>query len=232
MESVSPYDLTNHNNAQVENVKALGATGLERSLYKFKPYLRKTEERLAPSGGFLTSATLKVGLLSSLVGIGLIGTIFLSLILGNNLAEKKFVLNKIEEDIAKLNALDEFTLQERATMVSKEEEQIRSLKNMLASLFRISPFFDRIATGDMFPGSLWLSELDINRQTEKYRAVVGGYIFRDNDYEERLGVDEFISNLREDKIVGSIFSKVELNSSNRHTMGDFQVTRFSIILNE
>ena len=41
IESVSSYDLTNRNNAQVENVKALGAVGLERSLYKFKPYLRK-----------------------------------------------------------------------------------------------------------------------------------------------------------------------------------------------
>jgi len=45
IESVSSYDLTNRNNAQVENVKALGVVGLERSPYKFRPFLRKTAER-------------------------------------------------------------------------------------------------------------------------------------------------------------------------------------------
>ncbi len=230
IESVSSYDLTNRNNAQVENVKALGVAGLEHSLYKFRPYLRKTEEHLLPSERPLTRIALRTGLLSSLVGIGLIGIILLSLILENDLTDKKFALKKTEENIAVPAALGEFTWQERAVMVNKEEEKIRSLKNLFASLSRFSSFFKRMATEDMLPRRLWLYELSISGQSGKYRAVLTGYVFRDNDYEERLGVDQFISNLRGDKTVGSIFSKVELDSSDRYEVGGFEVTGFSVTL--
>jgi len=232
VESVSPYDLTNRNNAQVENVKALGVVGRERFPYKLKPYLRKTEEHLLLSEKPLTGVVLSVRLLSSLVGIGLIATIFLSLMWEGGVRKKKSILEKKEKSIIVPAALDTLTWQEKAAELYKEEGKINSLKELLASFVRFSSFFERIATEDMLPRRLWLYEVNIAGQRGKYRAVLTGYIFRDNDYEERLGVDEFISNLRRDKTVGSIFSKVELDSSGRYEIEGFEVTSFSVILEE
>jgi len=230
IESVSSYDLTNRNNAQVENVKALGVVGLERSPYKFRPFLRKTAERSLPSEKPLTSVALRTGLLGSLIGIGLVGAIFLSLILGNEVTEKKFILKKQEESLIVPAALDAFAWQERTAMVDKKEEKIRSLKNIITSLPRFSSFLERLATEDILPRRLWLTNLDITGYQEGRRGVLIGYIFRNNDYEERLGVDEFISNLRKDKTIGSIFNKIGLESSSRYKVEGFEVTSFSIIL--
>jgi len=232
IEPVSSYDLTNRNNAQVESVKALGAVGREHLPYKFKPYLRKTEERLIPSEKAPTSVALRVGSLSSLVGIGLIGIIFLSLMWGSEVGEKKSILEKKEESIIVPAALDTLTWQEKAAVLHKEEEKINSLKELLTSFVHFSSFFEKIATEDILPHRLWLSELGIAGKMGKYRAVLTGYIFRDNDYEERLGVDEFISNLKKDKTVGSIFSKIELDSSSRYEVEGFEVTSFFVILEE
>jgi hypothetical protein len=82
----------------------------------------------------------------------------------------------------------------------------------------------------MLPRRLWLSGLEIYGEKGRYSGNLKGYIFRDNDYEERLGVDEFISNLRKDKAVRSIFNKIELESSDRKEVEGFKVTHFSIIL--
>ena len=232
IEAVSSYDLTNRNNAQVENVKAVGVVGLGRSSYKFKPYLRKTEERSLPSERPLTTVSLRIGLLSSLIVMGLVGTIFLSLISENELTEKKFDLKNKEESITIPAALSALSWQERAMTVNKESEKIRSLKTLLASFSRFSSFFEKIATEEILPRRLWLIGLDINRYQGGYRGVLNGYIFSGNDYEERLGVDEFISNLRKDKIVRSTFSKIDLDSSSRYEVDGFEVTSFSVILEE
>ena len=232
IESVSSRDLIKRDNAKVENVKAFGVVGLEHSPYKFKPYLRKTEERSLPSAKPITGVALRLGLLSSLIAIGLVGTIFLSLILGNEVTEKKFALKKKEKSIIVPAALGALTWQERAAMVEKENERIKSIKNISTSLSRFSPFVERIATEDILPRRLWLGDLDITGAQGKYKAILTGYIFRDNDYEERLGVDEFISNLRKDKTVGSIFTKVELDTSSRQKVENFEVTSFSVILEQ
>jgi len=232
IEAVSSYDLTNRNNARVENAKALGAVCRERFSYKFKPCLKKTEERSILSRKPLTGVALKTGLLSVLGGIGLVGTIFLSLILGNEVTEQRFILKKKGESITVPSAMDALSWEERAAMVNVEEEKFISLKKTLTSFTHFSSFFERMVTEDILPRRLWLSGIDITGQSGKYKAVLTGYIFRNNDYEERLGVDEFISNLRNDKAIKSIFSKVELKSSDREKIESFEVTHFSIILEE
>jgi len=229
---VSPYDLTNRNNARVESVKALGVVCPERSSYKFRPNLRMTDERPLSSVASLTGVSLRVGLLSTWVGVGLIGSIFLSLILGNEILEKRSILKKKEESISALTPLGAFSWPERAIMVNAEEEKINYLKEVLSSFTRLSSFFKRLATEEILPHSLWLIDLNIQGQEEKYSGTLSGHVFRDNDYEERLRVDEFIANLGKDEIIESIFSKIELESSDRIEIEGFKVTRFVIILDE
>ncbi|MCK4912657.1 MAG: pilus assembly protein PilM, partial [Candidatus Omnitrophica bacterium] len=228
IEPVSFFDLTKRNDAKVESVKALGVTGLQESSYKFKPCLRKTEERFISLGGASSKVALNVGLLSLLVGVGIVGITFLSLVLGFGVGEKRNILRKKESNLIIPEALSQLTWLEREDVVRSEEESVSSLKNVVSSFIRFSSFFEEIATNAMLPNRLWLIDLSIVNYQQETRGTLDGYIFRDDDYEERLGVDEFISNLKQSGTVELIFSKVRLKSSNRDKIDNFEVTRFSI----
>jgi len=232
VEPVSSYDLVNRKNAQVENAKALGVAGREHLPYKFKPYLRKTEERLAPLKGPRSNVALRIKTLSLLTGIGLTVTIFLSLILGNEIVDKISALKRREERLIMPAALGMLSWPERAEKLRVEEEKFNAIKKVVTTFPHFSPLFERIATEDILPRRLWLSGLNIAGQKGKFKAVITGYIFRNDDYKERLGVDEFISNLKNDKAIKSIFSRVELQFSERERIESFEVTHFSIILEE
>ncbi len=232
VEPVSSYDLTNRNNAQVENVKAFGVAGREHLPHKFKPYLIKTEERLAPLRGPRASVALRIKTLSLLTGIGLTATVFLSLILGNEIVGKTSALKRKEERLIVPAVLDVLSWSERAEKLSVEEEKLNTIKKVLTTFPHFSPLFERIATEDILPRRLWLSGLNIAGKKGKFKAVITGYIFRNDDYKERLGVDEFISNLKNDKAIKTIFSRVELQSSDRKRIESFEVTQFSITLEE
>lgn len=232
VEAVSSYDLTNRNNAKVENVKAFGTAGLEYLPYKFKPYLRKTEERSVSSEKVQVNIALSPGLLGVLIGIGLVATLFFSFMWRSDLIERRSILKARKKSIAVPADLDGLTWEAKAEVLHKEEKRIKFLKELLSSFVRFSPFFEKLASEDIFPSRLWLSDLDITGEPGEFKAVLTGYIFRNDDYEERLGVDEFISNLRGDKTISSIFNKIELDFSSRYELGEFEVTSFSVVLEQ
>jgi len=128
--------------------------------------------------------------------------------------------------------LDNLTWSEKADMVYNEEERINSLKKVASSFIRVAPFFEEIATDMMLPRKLWLIEMTTSEYLGILKGTLGGYIFRDDDYEERLGVDELISNLKRSIIVRSIFNKVSLEFSNRELIDSFEATKFSIALEQ
>lgn len=228
IEPVSFFDLTKRNDGKVESIKALGATGLKESSYKFRPCLRKTEERFISLGRGSSKVALNVGLLSLLVGVGIVGITFLSLALGFGVEEKKDILRTKESNLVIPEALSQLTWFEREDAVRSEEERVSSLKKVVSSFIRFSSFFEEIATNTLLPSRLWLIDLNVVNSREGTKGTLDGYIFRDDDYEERLGVDEFIFNLKQSVIVELIFSKVRLKSSTRHIIDNFEVTRFSI----
>jgi len=232
IESISFNDLTNRSDNKVESIKALGIVGLQESSYKFKPNLRKTEERLVSSGGFYPAVSLKVGLLGSLVAVGIVGIMFLSVILGTELAAKKTILKNKESSVIVPEALKVFTWSERLDIVHNEEERLNTLKNVASSFIRFSPFFEELAMSTILPSKLWLGNLDIFNYQGVIKGTLSGYVFRDDDYEERLAVDELISNLKENRTMGLFFNKVSLEFSNRELLDGFEATKFSIALEQ
>ncbi len=230
IETISSCDLIARDNARIENVKALGVVGAESFSYKFKPELRSTEERISPSQGVPSESRLKVGLLGTLAGIGLVVSVFFSVMLGYKIPEKRAILKQREKAIVIPAALEGLSSQERMERVNLEEERINSLRKVVASFNRLSPFFKELASDKILPRRLWLNKLGVYQKNYKYTAVLSGYIFCNDDYQERLGVDEFISNLKKNKVVRPVFSRIELESSSRKKIEDFEVTYFAITL--
>jgi len=232
IESIPFNDLTNRSDNKVESIKALGVVGLQESSYKFKPNLRKTEERLIPSGGSRSVVALRGGLLGSLIAVGIVGIMFLSIILGNEVAAKKTILKNKKKSVIVPEALKAFTWSERSNIVYNEEERLSTLRNVASSFICFSPFFEELSMGAILPSRLWLVNLGISNYQGLIKGTLSGYVFRDDDYEERLAVNELISNLKENRIIGLIFNKVSLEFSNRELIDSFEATKFSIALEQ
>ena len=230
--TIPSSDLVAGDNVRIENVKALGVLGVSHSSYKFKPKLRKNQEHVPSSKKPLKNVALNGGLLGMLVGIGLIISVFLSFMLRGEILEKKNVLKKKEENVFVPAALTNLSWPEMVEIVNLEEKKSNSLKRVLTSFIRLSSFFKELAAQEMIPHGLWIGGLNIYQKKDRYIVALPGYIFRNDDYEEGLGVDEFISNLKKSKVVKSIFSRVELDFSSKEKVRGFEVTHFSITLKE
>ena len=75
---------------------------------------------------------------------------------------------------------------------------------------------------------VWLEKLSIRKQNDKYVADLTGYVFLDDGHEENLTLNEFVSNLKQDPAIKSIFADVELGVSDRKEIRGFGVTAFSV----
>jgi hypothetical protein len=58
-----------------------------------------------------------------------------------------------------------------------------------------------------------------------------GYIFRDDSYAEQIGLNELVYSLKKDTYFKGLFSDIEVNSSKRQSIKEFEVTYFSLKLN-
>ncbi len=229
--AVSAYDLTANNNASVESTKALGAAN--RDFYPgFKPVLRKTEigvEEVAAAAPVAVPA-LNIGMLATLLGIGIValGTFFV--ISENDITEKKNNLKKMEDAIIVPPALKDYSWSQRAEMTKAKEVKVKALKEVVASIKKLSAFFNYLGRYQTLPEGIWLESMNISVRQDEYFGNLTGYVFRDDDYAERLGLDEFISILKADEVVRASFPNIELESSQRRKIREFEVTSFSIKL--
>lgn len=232
IETVSSYDLTSRNNAEVECVKALGVARTGASQYKFKPNLRKSEERLKSKKVLAEGAPLRTGLLA-LVIAGCIGiTVFINIILGNQLSEKRSNIKSEERRILVPDILKPLPWKERVEKVEEAEERLSKLKKVSRELTQFSPFFELLSERNILPSGLWLSEFNTYERMDAYEAKISGYVFRNDDYEEYAALDELIFNLRKSDAVSGIFKIIELESSTREKIGAFGVTKFTLRLHQ
>lgn len=236
VEVVSSYELTNRNNAAVENIKALGVAS--RGLYKttFEPTFQKTSVVV---GEALPQAAripaLKTWLHGTLLGLGLVGSLFLSLIMGNEVTKQQAILHKTEESINIPAPLKDLSWQERKVKTSELEKQVKELSDISKGYKSFYAFFDRISRRGILPEGLWLDKLNFSKvrasgkdKSENYQCEINGLIFRDDDYMEKQGIDELLVNLKNDNVIKSYFPNINLEASNRTTVEGYNLTRFTV----
>jgi Tfp pilus assembly PilM family ATPase len=224
IEMFSPQDFSDKENTAVDSLKALGVVSREYYPFAFNPVLMTTKEHT--EGGFLKKVPLKLSLIGLFVSLGLIVSVSLSIFMGNKLSTEK---KKLEQEESKV-----ILPREKISSWESLKKDIKDKKGKAASLQklsrfkRISPFLDKLP--HLFPRGLWLDNLDLVPVGSRYKVIMRGNIFLGDSYQERLEIDKFVLNLKNDKTVKSIFSKIEMTSSEQRRKGEFTVTFFAMRL--
>jgi hypothetical protein len=229
VESVSPYELANIPQAELETIKALGVVTSD-SPYKFRPVLKKTEEYSEAKvleGG---ETPLKGWLIAGLIGAGLLISMVIAIVFGNEASVLQYKLEKEEAALQRPKELKGIPWSDAEAVLSKKQEQTVKLKNLLKDVVSISPSLEKFAS--LRPKGLWFESIDVDYRDKKYTATLTGFIFLGDDYNERLGVDTFISTLKKDPGIKENFPNVEMVSLERRTIGEYTVTYFTIRLNK
>ncbi|MCK5493763.1 MAG: hypothetical protein KAJ14_11700, partial [Candidatus Omnitrophica bacterium] len=124
--------------------------------------------------------------------------------------------------------LEDLKQKEIESLVKLKGKEIKSLKKDFKSLFRLFGFLEKIGTTKVLPSGLGFISLELSKVKNKCFGKIRGYIFRDNDYEEKRGIDEFVENLRNEEAIKSKFPNIEVESSTRVEKKTFMVTEFVI----
>ncbi|MFA7677537.1 MAG: pilus assembly protein PilM [Candidatus Omnitrophota bacterium] len=232
IEAVSSYQITSRNASRVESVKALGAAGRNHYPSLFKPVFKKAGPVAESPQEFATEIpSLRIGLLSALVGIGLAATLFISIVMGNEVGIKKRELKIKEEALLIPKDFERLDWKERKESLKQARERVSSLRNLKASFKDLSGIFAYLGRKGALPAGVWLDDLNIYRQGDSYKGTMTGYIFRDDSYAEQIGLNELVYSLKKDTYFKGLFSDIEVNSSKRQSIKEFEVTYFSLKLN-
>jgi hypothetical protein len=57
---------------------------------------------------------------------------------------------------------------------------------------------------------------------------MSGYVYFQDSIKESTAVDEFVRNLKNDRSIGNIFSRIQLNSVRKEKLNNYSVTNFKI----
>ncbi len=232
---LSSQELTSKNNAGIESAKALGAANIDYLPYKFKPRLKtakKPIDVIEEDDKVPVNIAFRWGLLGVIAGSGLILTLLFYAWIDGEIKGKQDALKRRAASIEKKVPVNfaGTTWEKREEMVKKKSDRTKVLKKLKSSLKALCPFLDKLAERSTLPQGLWVKNLSILKKQKGYAASLGGSVFLDNDYQERLKLDDFILKLQKDKDIKSIFGKVNLESSTRKKEGEFVVTDFQIQL--
>lgn len=240
VEGLSPQDFITEGTAYVENIKALGTTARDFYPYKFKPVIKIKEvaeaaevEEKVP----VAAEPLKIGLLAGVLLAG-------ALILGgfyiykeNVLSMERYEIKKAEEAIKIPKELERYSWEDRKKAFVDTSNNFQVLREVTEAGGDLSSFLDLLMSTRVLPQGLWIDSLYIEMKRVsglkgkgKYQATIGGFIFRDDSFQERSGVDEFINNLKISTAVSSLFPSVRLTQSDRVEKEGFELTSFTIKL--
>lgn len=230
VEAVSPYDLANISQAEPETLKALGAVSFD-SPYKFRPILKKTEEyteqKVTEEAG---SVPLKGWLIAGLIGAGLLASLVIAIIFGNEASVLQYKLEKAEKELQRPEQLKGLSWSDVEIALAKKEEETGKLRDLAKDIPKITPTLEKFSA--LRPKGLWFENLEITYQEKKYSATLTGFIFQGDASNERLGVDSFISSLKKDTEIRGIFSTIEMGSLERRAIDEYTVTYFTIKFNQ
>ena len=241
VEGISPQDFIPEGTTYVENIKALGIAGRDYYPYRFKPVLKETKEAVEEEEiPVAAEVPLNLGLLGIFVGIGLLAVVGLYMFNENTRSSKINEIKRIEKGIKIPRELAKLSWDKRKKAYEEKKSKLELLSKAEKSSGDIAEFLDTLSDTAVLPKGLWLDSLRMNYETKRsgrgkkaegqYRASVKGFIFRDNSFKEREGIDEFISNLKTQGAVNALFKNIRVISTDRKEVEGLELTSFTINL--
>lgn len=224
METVALDSFISRENRELEHIKAWGVVERESYPASFSPALLTTDIHL--SGKAEKIAPLKTGLIVSLGIAGIIAGIGFNFFVNNKLGIEKQAITQADREISLPAGINSWGKIE--SEIDNIKGRVRSLEKLSVPLNKISPFLSRLPY--FLPQGLWLDSLEMAAYDSRYKIILRGNIFLSDAYQERLEIDEFILSLKDKEEVKSIFSNIQMTSSERRKTGEFMVTFFTIKL--
>jgi len=232
VEVVTPFDVVSRENASVEGIKAFGAAMRDQYPSAFKPGFKRTE--VSEEGDVVEveveAPPLKLGMIGTLFGIGLAIALIMSIIMGNEVSVKALDVKRQREAVAVPSELSSLPWGEYEGAITDLESKLAKLKDAQGAFTNLSGLFEALSSRKVLPEGLWLERVALSDDRGRLNGDIRGYIFRDDDYQERLGVDDFVARLKAEPAIGDFFSRIAVDSSRRQQKKDFKVTYFSIKL--
>ncbi|MCF7916426.1 MAG: pilus assembly protein PilM [Candidatus Omnitrophica bacterium] len=231
VKKVTPYELTSRQQSSLESLKALGCVSRDDYPYKFKPVLRGFEETKMAETPITGEIAWQWGLIGSVVAASVAVCFFVSLFFNNTLSLAQEEFKRKEKTLQLPAELQQVGWQNIETMIDKKQNKIQQLKQLKKEDIELSSFLRLLIDENVMPDKMWLDSIRISKVSEKnYTIEIKGYVYRDNDYQERMGVNDFVANLKSEMPTNSLFEIVEVSSTDRKQIRDFGVTQFTISL--
>lgn len=235
VEAIGAYDISKRNNATVGNIKAFGAAARGYYPCAFAPVFKKSVA-VVPVGEKAPPRipSLKIWLHGTLLGVGLLGALFLSIFMGQEVTVQKAKLFRDEQNIQVPEALKPYSWQERQTQTDKREGEVKALENIGSSLKSLTSFFERLSSRGVVPEGVWFERIELREVEERgqqiWRGSAEGFIYLDNVEAESQALDKLLANLKQDKAIARFLPNIELANTRRIDKDGYNLTSFSINL--
>lgn len=224
VEKFSPKDFTLQEIDCIENFKAAGIAGIDTYPYKFKPVF--AARVIEPTSQSASPTYLQYTFLAFLTGLGILAYLLVGYFLGGKLASEQLKLYKEKDQFVRPSEFMGFSFDEIKVKIEQQKNKIGVVDNALSG--KIAPFLEKFPF--LFPNGLWLKKLDFSSAKNKRNSILQGAVYLNDSYQERLAIDEFISNLRDNDVTRKFFTNAEMISSERSEMEASEITLFSMKL--
>ena len=123
--------------------------------------------------------------------------------------------------------MKDLSWEQREAMVKEKENAVVELQKLEKSLVKSNPLFERIAAH--MPEDFWLDNLTVSLGANgKYTVTMHGFGFLADATQERLAIDGLVAKFKKDPVLGTLFSSIDLVSSERKEIRQFMVTSFTL----
>lgn len=231
MEMVTPMDLMNTEGLHVENLKAYGTASRDAISYKFKPvFLKRTKDQLE-KGGFARKVPWRFGLISLVGGLCALFCATAFLFFNNKIATQQERINKESNELAFPDLINGLSVDEQAIILDTKSAETKILKNAPKVPEKmIYPFLVKLSKTTILPNGIWFDNFSFSSEPGKYKGNIIGYAFVGDSNKERVAINQFINNLKNNEDVKKVFSSVQMSTSQRLNIDGFDVTSFTITL--
>jgi len=225
VEMLTPYDFTGQPESSLDSLKAFGPACVDKLPYRFRPALKKSEQYTHElKAGVITG--LNKGLLSLILLAGAAASFSMYFVQKHDISQREAVISSLRREIDRTIEMSPDIrgagVARVEEMISQKEQRIKSLRDLSSFSKKVAPVLGELPS--LRPQGVWLEDLQLAGKTINIR----GSAYLDDDSQEQLAIEEFISSISDNPKLVNLISGIEAGSKAREFKGNYSVTSFAL----